>query len=160
MLASTYEGVIHDQPEQGSLFPAERVLPSRTRDGKSGESAGRARPRWRKEAQEDRTYFEQRSPQADRRCATTTLGKSAESCCQASQVVTAVIVASTADGLVRNFSQGFASGAGAGLLPECPSTSSLSSRRALSLYLLVKLLRRLGIFLRSICRTRGRSRLS
>src|SRR5580692_261834 len=113
MLASTHEGVIHDQPEQGSLFPAERVFPSGTRDGKSGESVRRARPCRRKEAQEDRTNLEQRSPQADRRCATTTLGKGAESCCQASQVVTAVIIASTANGLVRNFSQRFASEAGA-----------------------------------------------
>src|SRR5271169_3017546 len=105
MLASTYEGVIHDQPEQGSHFPAERVRPSRKRDGKSGEGVGRARQSRREKAQEDRTHLEQGSPQADRRCATATLGESAESCCQASQELTAVIITSTADGPVRNFSQ-------------------------------------------------------
>src|SRR5258707_13613569 len=90
MLALADEGVINDQPEQGSGFPAERVLSSRKGDGKSREGAGRARRCWRQVAQENRTYLECGSPQADRRCAKTTLGESAEASRQASQVVTAV----------------------------------------------------------------------
>src|ERR1700694_3410629 len=91
MLALTYEGVINDQSEQGSFFPADRVLPSRKGDGKSGEGFGRVRSCWREVAQEDGTHLEQGSPQADRRRAKVTLGERAEASTPAGQVVTAVI---------------------------------------------------------------------
>src|SRR5579864_3998486 len=87
MLVLTYEVVLNGQPEQGSQFPADRVLSSRKGDGKSGESVGRSRACGWEIAQENRTDLEQRSPQADRRRATTTLGESAEASRQASQVV-------------------------------------------------------------------------
>src|ERR1700676_5325957 len=104
MLALTYEGVINDQSEQGSLFPADRVLPSRKRDGKSREGFGRARSCWREDAQKDGTHLEQGSPQTDRGRAKTTLGESTEASRQASQVVIAVISQAPQMASFANFS--------------------------------------------------------
>src|ERR1035438_6572808 len=90
MLALSHEGVVNE-PEQSSRFPAERVLPSGKGDGKSKEGVGRIRPCWRKVAQEDGTYLEQGRPPADCRSAKATLGQSAETGGQASQVITAAV---------------------------------------------------------------------
>src|SRR5580698_5074837 len=67
------------------------------------------------QAQELGSYLEQRGPEADRGGTKTTLGKSAERSCQASQVVTRSNNASTAHGLVRYFSQKFSERGRSGL---------------------------------------------
>src|SRR5580704_2424506 len=91
VLALPAKGVLNDD-EQSRCFPAERVLPSRKRDGSSRESARRSWPRQWEDAQEDGPYLEQRCPQTNRRSTKTTLGEGPKGRRQAGEVISTAML--------------------------------------------------------------------